>query len=205
MSFEPKQKNKSADVLIAALFLCAGVAYGFSVIESIKGKGILQMLALVLVGAMTHVFIRYKLTSFRYSVRVSQRVSSLHHEDDEAETETVPEGGENAPVTSLAPELLELVVDRWQGKGTPVSECVIKLKDMECCCALPHQREKWDKIYSENKRLPRYKYMKNMSIAEQMAIIATVPTGKVMIFLEWDKKLFEYLSAVCEYNRTKKQ
>lgn len=209
MKFEPKQKNKIPEVTVAALFVCAGVAFGFSAVELIPGKGFLQLLAMALLCAMLFVFVRYKMTGFCYSVRVgSKPARSLHHEDDE---ETVPEGGisyEDAlslPVTAVPPEMLEFVVERKQGKGAFVTECLLKLTDIECCFALPEEEHTLCEALSQNKKMGKYKYFKNLSVAQQIVLISDSPSGKVAVYLEYDKKLCDYLKAVAAYNKDKKE
>jgi len=209
MTFEPKQKNKVPEIAVLCLFISAGVAFAFSAVELIPGQGFLQLLAMVLLCAMLFVFIRYKMTAFRYSIRVSQKPkSSLHHEDDE---ETVPEGGisydeaAKLPVTAVPPEMLELTVDRRQGKGEWVTECLIKLTDIECCYSLPEEKEAWEEVSAKERRLVKYKYFRNMSVSDQIAIISSTPAGRVKIYLEKDGKLFSYLRAVAAYNKDGKK
>ncbi len=206
MKYEPKQKNKIPEVTVAALFVCAGVAFAFSSIELIPGKGMLQLLAVALIVAMVFIFIRYKMTSFCYSVRVSAPGSkkSLHHEDDE---ETVKEGAvsyEDAlslPITAVPPSMLELVCERRQGKSAWITECLLKLTDIEGCYFLPEEEKEFSKALSSNKRIGKYKYFKNMFPAEQMVIISDSPAGRIAVYLEYDRKICDYIKAVAGYNK----
>ena len=208
MNFEPRQKNKVPEITVAALFVCAGVAFSFSAIEMIPGKGFLQLMAMALLCAMLFIFIRYKMTSFRYSIRVARKQSSsLHHEDDEervTETGISYEDALSMPIKSVPPEMLELVVERRQGKGAYVMECLLKLTDIECCYLLPEEKEAWDGEMARNRRLTKYKYFKNMAVAEQIVLISNSPSGRVIVYLEKERKLFEYLRAVAAYNRNEK-
>ncbi len=208
MKFEPRQKNKIPEITTCALFVCAGVAFSFCAVEQIPGKGFLQLCAMAMLCAMLFVFIRYKMTSFRYVVRVSKKPGdSLHHEDDE---EVVPEGGISydqalsMPVTAVPPEMLELVVERRQGKGDWVTECLLKLTDIECCYSLPEEKDAWSEVLSKNRRLVKYKYFRNMAVSDEMILISNSPSGRVMVHLEKDGKLFQYLRAVATYNKNDK-
>ena len=208
MNFEPRQKNKVPEITVAALFVCAGVAFSFSAIELIPGKGFLQLCAMALLCAMLFIFIRYKMTYFRYSVRVAKKQSqSLHHEDEEervTETGITYEEALSMPIKSVPPEMLELVVERRQGKGDWVTECLLKLSDIECCYSLPEEKDAWEEEMQRNRRLTKYKYFKNMAVAEQITLISSSPSGRVMVYLEKDGKLFQYLRAVAAYNRNEK-
>ena len=204
MKFEPKQKNRIPEVTVCALFVSAGVAFSFSAVELIPGKGFLQLLAMALLCAMLFVFIRYKMTSFRYVVRVAKKQNeSLHHEDDE---EAVPEHGityERAlsmPITAVPPEMLELAIERRQGRGEWVTECLLKLTDIECCYSLPEEKDAWGEVYSKKRRLPKYKYFRNMAVSDEIVMISDSPSGRVTVYLEKEVKLFQYLRAVSRYN-----
>ncbi len=205
MIFEPKQKNKAPEVTVLALFVCAGVAYAFSSIEAIGGKSILQLLAVALFCAMIFVAVRYKFTSFRYSIRrTAVQKKSLHHDDGD-EGELALEGADdNIPVTALSPNRLELVIERRQGSGKWGIECILKLSDIYTCTILPDGKDEFEKISAENKRIGKYKYFKNMVTPYQTVLTANSPSGKVMVFLETDKKLSEYLRSVAVFNNGNK-
>ena len=209
MIFELKQKNKVPDVTVLALFICAGVAFGFASFEGLSGRGILQLVALVIFCAMIFVAVRYKFTGIRYSLRPCAMVKrSLHREDDEdgdEEREEAFEGPNALPITSLPPSRVELVVDKCQGRGKWGSECVIRLSGVMQCVQLPEEKDKYAKLLSENKRVPKYKYFKNMAVAEQTVILAEMQSSKVLVYLETERKLTEYLRAVAVYNRGEKQ
>ena len=206
MTFEPKQKNKAPEVTVLCLFIAAGVAFGFSAVELIPGRGVLQLLALVLFCAMIFIAVRYKFTYYRYSVRKAASMRrSLHHDDEEEDEESCKEPaleqGDDIPVTALAPKMLELVVERKQGNGKWVSECILRLSDIDTCHTLPDCKEEFEKVMEGNKRTAKYKYFRNLVVPEKTVITADSPSGKVMVYLEYEKKLTEYLRAVAEYNK----
>ena len=205
MRFEPKQKNKVPEVTVLALFVCAGVAYAFSSFEAMGGRGILQLVAIVLFCAMIFVAVRYKFTSFRYSIRkASIQKKSLHHDEDEGndESELALEGAnDDLPLTSLSPSVLELVIERRQGNGKWGTECILKLSEIYSCSILPEHKDEFEKISAENKKVGKYKYFRNLVAPDQTAILANSPTGKVMVFIETEKKLSEYLRSVAIYNK----
>lgn len=205
MIFEPKQKNKVPEVTVLALFVCAGTAYAFSSFDAIGGRGILQLVAMVLFCAMIFVAVRYKFTSFRYSIRKAAiQKKSLHHDDEEGdgECELAFEGADDSlPVTSLPPSMLEFVVERRQGNGKWGTECILKLSEIYSCSILPQHKDEFEKISAENKRLSKYKYFRNLAVPDQTAILANSPTGKVMVYIETEKKLSEYLRSVALYNK----
>lgn len=209
MKFEPRQKNKAPEAVILATFLCAGIALAFSAIEGIAGGGILQTVALVLFGAMIFVAVRYKFTSFRYTVKVAEfSKKSLHHEDDEEEKEEevplTPDGKE-PPVTAYPPKRLLLTVERRQGRGAWVTECLVRLSEVHACYVLPEDKETAGAALKskEYRRAPRYKYFKNLVAPEQTVLIADTAMGKTVIYLETDRKISEYLKSVAAYNSGK--
>jgi len=205
MSFEPRQKNKVPEVAILCLFLAAGVAFAFSSFEWMVGRGFLQLFALTFFCAMAFVLVRYKMTTFRYSVRLSApKERSLHHEDDDGELCVDGISYEDAtgmPVKSLPPKMLELVVERRQGKGAFYTECILKLSEIESCTLLPEEAEAFKALSAQNKRLTKYKYFRNMVAPNQAAIVSGSPSGRVIVYIEAEKELCEYLKAVAAYNK----
>ncbi len=147
------------------------------------------------------------MTFFRYTVKVSEIKprKSLHYEDDE---EAVPAEGEmsvdealSIPITAVPPKMLELRVERRQGKSAWTTECLLKLTDIEACLSLPEEKDEADKLISDNKRVGKYKYFRNMQNPDQILLLANAPSGKVFVYLEKDRKLFEYLRAIAAYNK----
>lgn len=202
MIFEPKQNNRVPDVTVLCLFACSAVAMGFGKVEGIPGNGLLQFLAIVFLCAMIFVVVKYKLTSFRYTVKlIPKKGKSLHHDDDEDEERALCyEQAEKLPVKSIPPEMLALWVERRQGKGSFVTECMIELSKIHACLYLPEEKELFDNIVKENKGIGKYKYFRNMSVSESCVIFADSPAGKILVFLETEEELFHYLRAVAAYN-----
>ncbi len=206
MSFEPRQKNKAPDVFMLAMFVCAAVAAGFSSVEGLKGRGFLQTLVLVLFSALIFVLVRYKMTRIRYTVRIKTVKKGYGSEDDDdAETETVREGGEPS-VTSIAPERLEFIAEKAQSRNTFVTECLVELTDIISCqpyAAADKARRR--EIKKEAGKGPVYKYVKNMVGADTWLMCVKTTQGKAKIIFEPSAKMGEYLSAVAGYNDQKKK
>lgn len=205
MIFEPRQNNRVPDVTVLCLFICSAVAMGFGKMEGIPGNGILQTLALIFLCTMIFVVIRYKLTSFRYTVKILPKTGkSLHHEEDEDdEKELCYEQAEKLPVKSLPPEMLSLCVERRQGKSAWVTECLVELSKIHACLSFPEEKDEIEKIMKENKGVGKYKYFRNMSVANYTVLFTDSPAGKILVFLENNDELFHYLRAVSTYNNEK--
>ena len=208
MTFEPRQKNKVPEVTIIALFVAAGVAFAFSAIDGLSGQGMLQFAAMALFCAMIFVAVRYKFTSFKYTVRVAAAPKkSLHHEDEEDEEEEeiplTPDGKE-PPVTMYPPKKLVFVVERRQGNSKWNMECLVRLTDIHACFTLPEDKEALDAALKENRRAPKYKYFKNMATPDQTVLIADTMVGKAIVYFETDGKMSQYLKSVAAFNRDNK-
>lgn len=205
MSFEPRQKNKAPDVFMLAMFVCAAVAAGFSSWDGLRGRGFLQGMVLVLFGLLIFVLVRYKMTRIRYTVRMKTVKKGYGSEDDD---DTVPayegESGER-PITSIAPEKLEFIVEKAQSRNTFVTECLVELNDIVFC--KPYStvsKEEQKKIKAEAGKSPTYKYVKNMVGASTWLMCVKTPQGKAKIIFESSAKMGEYLSAVAGYNNSNK-
>jgi len=207
MTFEPKQKNRVPEVTILAIFVAAGVAFAFSALDGLSGKGMLQFAAMALFCAMIFVAVRYKFTSFKYTVRVGAAPKkSLHHEDDEdEEEEEVPltPDGKEPPVTMFPPKKLVFVVERRQGNSKWNMECLVRLSDVHSCFILPEDKDALNIALKENRKAPVYKYFKNMVTPDQTVLIADTMTGKAVVYIETDRKMSEYLKSVASYNNGK--
>ncbi|MBE6714306.1 MAG: hypothetical protein E7575_03335 [Ruminococcaceae bacterium] len=204
MNYIPKQKNKAADVTILALFLCATVAVGFSAIEMIPGKGILQSVGLFIFVAMIYVLVRYKFTTFEYQIRIAAKPKkSLHNED--SEEETVKEGGEvkGLPITAMPPEALELCINRKQGRRNEYFECIVRLSEIESCQRLPNDKKEKKEALKKIGKMPTYKYLVNMVGADQLLLTAKVLGKRVIIIIEAEGKFADYLCAVARFNNEK--
>jgi len=202
MIYEPRQNNRVPDVCVLCLLICAGVAYAFSIIDSLPGRGMLQAVSLCLFCAVIFIAVRYKFTSFRYTISVDHSGRrSRHHADDE---ETVTAGGmsceeaERLPIRSVDPSLLVLRIERRQGRGPWGTECIIGLSEITSCCLLPEEEERFEKMEAEFKGGARYKYFKNMAAEKKTVITADTKSGKVMVWLERDANISPFLHELCK-------
>lgn len=204
MSFEPKQKNKAPDGFMLAMFICAAVAAGFSSLEGLRGRGFLQGMVLVLFGLLIFVLVRYKMTRIRYTVRIKTVKKGYGSEDDDEDAEKVCEGGDQ-PITAIAPEKLEFIVEKAQSRNTFVIECLAELTDIVLCKPYSTADKSGRKsIKAEAGKGPTYKYVKNMVGASTWLMCVKTPQGIAKIIFEPSAKMGEYLSAVAGYNKERK-
>ncbi|MBR6675951.1 MAG: hypothetical protein IKL24_01310 [Clostridia bacterium] len=206
MIFEPKQKNKNPEVAILCLFIAAGVAFAFSGLDVAYARGVLQFFGLAFVCAMLYILIRYKFTRYRYTVKAAPKAEkSLHREDDDTEEEYCPEGGKKElPITALDPSLLVFTVEKKQGNSQWTTECLLRLQDINAVLSLPEEKERLKKLKAEKKGSSTYKYTKNMAWPSKAVISSASSLGNVLVYIEADAKLFDYLRAVAAYNNENK-
>ncbi len=206
MIFEPKQKNKNPEAAILSLFIATGVAFAFSYLDVAYAKGILQFFGLAFVCAMLYILIRYKFTRFRYTVKTAPKAEkSLHREDDDAEEKYCPEGGrKELPITAIDPSLLVFTVEKKQGNSPWTTECLLRLQDINAVLSLPEEKDALKNLKAEKKGSSTYKYTKNMAWPHKTVISSASSLGNVLVYIEADKKLFDYLRAVASYNKENK-
>lgn len=199
MCFEPKQKNRVPEVLTGGLLLCAAVCVVFSSFEQIKGRGILQTFALIMFCAMIFFLVKFKFTRIRYTLRFRDGFSA---KDFDGETCAVGKSGGERPITSYPPRMLELAVEKAQGNGRFVTECVVALADIITCQPYPSgDRAERKKIRTEAGSGPSYKYVRNIVGADEWYITVRTVQGKAKLILELDEKTGGYLAAVASYNK----
>lgn len=203
MCFEPKQKNRVPEALTAALLVCAAVCVIFSSFEQIKGRGILQTLALIMFCAMIFFLVKYKLTRTRYTLRLR---NDSFDGDSEGEAAPIDENGKERPLTAYPPRMLELTVEKAQGNGKFVTECVVALSDILTCQPYPSDdRAARKAMRREAGAGPTYKYVRNPVGADKWYITVRTAQGTAKLILEPGEKLGEYLSAVASYNKEQRK
>ena len=187
MRYEPKQKGKAPEAACIAMFVCAGIMVGASNIERLLGRGFMQGLAVLFLGVMIYVAVRYIFTSFRYEIVAKSK-------------------SEDAPVKSLAPEKLELRISRQQGKRGYVYENVIALDSIVSFEKLDAGKLGKRQIKAAASGV-MYKYIRNMARPELWLMVVQCEDKKVRLVLEFGEDgapFYNYLSAVARYNNEEK-
>ena len=204
MIFEPKQKNKNPEASILCLFIAAGVAFAFSYLDVAYARGILQFFGLSFVCAMLYILIRYKFTRYRYTVKTAPKAEKSLHREDDGDEEYCPDGGKkDLPITAMDPALLVFTVEKKQGSSPWTGECLLRLCDINAVLSLPEEGDALKKLKAE-KKPSVYKYTKNMAWPKKAVISSESSLGNVLVYIEADGKLFDYLRAVAKYNNENK-
>lgn len=199
MEFEPKQKNKVADIAVLCLFLCAAVCVVFGNINGISGKGVLQLVSLVFFCAMIFVLVKYKFTRIRYTIR--RKAKKGYGSEDSDDCSDAPD----KPVTAYPPNELELYIESAQGRRLFVGECLVGLDTVVCCTRLPDVKSEKKKLEKQFGKLQTYRYLKNPVASDKWLLVAKTELGKVRILFEPDEKMAGYLTAVAAYNAENKK
>ena len=98
---------------------------------------------------------------------------------------------------------LMLKMKDYLHKGPFVTECIAELSKIYAVLFVPEENESLEKIIKANKGIGKYKYFKNMSVGESVVIFADSPAGKILIYLEPNEDMYNYLRAVATYNSGK--
>ncbi len=187
MRYEPKQKGKAPETMCMVLFVCAGIMVGAANIERLLGRGFMQGMAVIFLGVMIYIAVRYIFTSFRYEIVAKSK-------------------SEDAPVKSLAPEKLELRIARQMGKRGYIYENVIALDSIVSFERLEEGRLGRAKIKSAASGV-MYKYIKNMARPQKWLAVVQCEDKKIRVVLEFGDDaapFYNYLHAVVRYNDEEK-
>ena len=112
MNHTPKQENKYVTAIVVTLIVCGIGVYLLPNVLTIRAV-FCQIFALITLVAAVFLLVRYKTTSFIYSIRPRSLMQ------DDMDAEAIPAGGQIS-VERIDPRCLDFVVSKKQGKSTSV-------------------------------------------------------------------------------------
>lgn len=121
MHYTPQQQNKTVSAIVISLIVFGIGVYLLPNVAHVRAL-FCQLVALVSLIAAVFLLVRYKTTSFTYSIRPRSRLT-----DDDRETAFA---GELMPITHIQPKYLDFVVSKQEGRRGPSMECVLGLDSL---------------------------------------------------------------------------
>ncbi len=140
MRFSPEKNGKNASAAVIALFLCAAVAFGASLL-GIPPESILQLTGVIFAAAAIWVTVRKSLVSYTYIIRPKSGI----HDDDNGN-----EAYDTMPLRSIPKSSLELVIEEAQGRKIGIARVRISLADIEECVNLPDNLSERRRVYRDH-------------------------------------------------------
>lgn len=207
MNYTPQQQNKYVTAIVVTL-IAAGIGIymlpNFLTIRAI----FCQVIALVCLVAAVFLLVRYKTTSFIYTIRPR----SLMHEDTDAEA--APAGGYLA-IDRINPKYLDFVVSKKQGSRDPNMECVLGLDCLtaaETISAETISAEKSQKygdavakIRERYGTVDVYDYTVTLGVEKSLLLVFRDGEKYAAIRIEPDETMGNYLIGVAEQNRNEER
>ena len=192
----PEQKNKRVGLIIAALLILGGISYAIPVSVRANGGSIIAMpfdvVTFASVIAAVFVLIRYKMTSFEYSVRLRSDVPT------EFGMETALAGA--ADISSVRPEFLDFVVSKSQGSRPGNMECVLSMGDLVLAAEIsrsgrnPRSLPKKDDVrrkYADG-GFVFYDYTMTLGLEEALELVFVDGNRYVGVIIEPDDLMKDY-------------
>lgn len=199
MNYTPQQQNKYVTAIVVTL-MAAGIGiYTLPTFLEIRAL-FCQIIALICLVAAVFLLVRYKITSFIYTIRPR----SLMHEDND--TEAALAGGYLA-IDRINPKYLDFVVSKKQGSRDANMECVLGLDCLvsaenispdaefkKCGDAVSKARERYGTV-------DLYDYTVTLGLEKSLLLFFRDGEKYAAIRIEPDDEIRNYLIGVAEQNR----
>lgn len=199
MNYTPHQQNKYVTAIVVTL-IAAGIGiYMLPTFLEIRAI-FCQVIALICLVAAVFLLVRYKTTSFIYTVRPR----SLMHEDNDAEAALA--GGYLA-IDRINPKYLDFVVSKKQGSRDANMECVLGLDCLNLAMEIsPNGKyKKCGEAVSKARELygtvDLYDYTVTLGLEKSLLLIFRDGEKYAAIRIEPDAAMGSYLIGVAEQNR----
>lgn len=203
MNYTPQQQNKYVTAIVVTL-IAAGIGIymlpNFLTIRAI----FCQVIALVCLVAAVFLLVRYKTTSFIYTIRPR----SLMHEDTDAEA--APAGGYLA-IERINPKYLDFVVSKKQGSRDPNMECVLGLDCLTAAETISAETISTEKSQKYGDAVAKvrelygtvdvYDYTVTLGVEKSLLLVFRDGVKYAAIRIEPDETMGNYLIGVAEQNR----
>ncbi len=165
MNYEPKQNGKKAQNLSLTLFFFAIITVYLANAVAHSMQWILQVAAVILLGAFIYILVRWHFTDFKYEIKAKSRM-------------------ESSAISDLPAEKLQFFVHRKQGKRGYAAEFLCSLKDIE----------KIEKVSdSEKYKGKKFAFYRNMTKENRYALKINNENETLFVFLEIGKEGEDFL------------
>ncbi|MBQ4353636.1 MAG: hypothetical protein IJC71_01950 [Clostridia bacterium] len=200
MRLIPEQKNtRTVNALTACLLLFGGIVYALPVVCKAKGTAVpmpwlFSLLTLMSVAAALFILIRFRMTGFVYLITPRSDVPA------DPMMESAFAG--TPDITRVRPELLDLVVMKYQGSRPPATECVLSLGDLAAVIPVTRQGTTTIRTVRDQYRQRSaadfvfYDYTLTFRWEEALELIFVDGQRYVGVILEADEAMRRYLTAL---------
>jgi len=199
MNHTPKQQNPYVTAIVVTLIAAGIGVYMLPALFAVRAL-FCQVIALVCLVAAVFLLVRYKTTSFTYTVKLR----SLMHEDNDAEA--VPAGG-TPSVERIRPCYLDFTVSKKQGSRDANLECVLGL---DCLCevmeispdgAYRKTKDALEKAREKYGSTDVYDYTLTLGLEKSVLLIFRDGQKYAALRIEPDEGMKNFLIRTAEQNR----
>ncbi len=196
----PEQKNPQVTLVFAALLVFGGVTYMLPYICRANEVTIsafpFTMLSLAAIVAAVYMLIRYRMTSYKYIIRLRDDAGI----GEEAGLVSVMAG--SLDITSCRREVLDFCVYRAQGTRLESLECLLSLGDLVEATPVIRRGKSTTKIPTKNEVRQKYEkhgdfvfydYTLTFSLTEALELVFIDGNRYVGIIIEADERMQSYL------------
>lgn len=201
MNHTPKQENKYVTAIVVTLIVCGLGIYLLPNVLPIRAV-FCQIIALIMLVAAVFLLVRYKTTSFLYSVRPRSLMQ------DDMDAEAVPAGGQISPEW-IDPKYLDFVVSKKQGSRDPNMECVLGLDSLVSAWDITPDGEykkvaaAMEKLRGKYGTVDLYDYTVTLGLDRSLLLLFRDGQKHAAIRIEPNEELRSYLTEVAIKNRTR--
>lgn len=198
MNHIPQQKNKYVVAIVVTLIAVGIVVYMTPAVLDVRAL-FFQCVSMICLIAAVFILIRYKTTSFIYTVRPR----SLMHEDIDAET--VLANGSLA-IDRINPKYLDFVVSKKQGSRDANMECVLGLDSLRVAEEISpkaEHRKTADAVAAFRAKygtVDLYDYTVTLGLENSLLLLFRDGPNYVAVRIEPDDAMREYLVGVAAQN-----
>lgn len=203
MNYTPKQENKNVTAIVVTLIAAGLLIYLLPNFLEIRAV-FCQIIAMICLVAAVFLLVRYKTTSFIYSIRPR----SMMHDDMEAEAAIA---GASLSIERIDPKYLDFVVSKKQGSRAPNMECVLGLSSLKGAWIISPESEYkkpgplMEKARSDYGAVDFYDYTITLGLKESLLLLFRDGEKHAAIRIEPSEELQNYLIGVAEKNKNKRK
>ncbi len=201
MNHTPKQENKYVTAIVVTLIVCGLGIYLLPNVLPIRAV-FCQIIAMITLVAAVFLLVRYKTTSFLYSVRPRSLIQ------DDMDAEAVPAGGQISP-ERIDPKYLDFVVSKKQGSRDPNMECVLGLDSLVSAWDITPDGEykkvaaAMEKLRGKYGTVDLYDYTVTLGLDRSLLLLFRDGQKHAAIRIEPNEELRSYFTEVAAKNKTK--
>lgn len=201
MNYSPKQENKYVNAIVITLIAAGISVYLLPNFVNIRAV-FCQVIAMICLVAAVFLLVRYKTTSFIYTVRIRSRL----HDNAEADAALA---GASLDITRVDPKYLDFIVSKKQGSRDPNMECVLSLSDLLAAWDISPEAEfkkvgtAMEKTRAEYGTVILYDYTITLGLDKSLLLLFRDGEQYAAIRIEPDEALRSYLKNTAAKNTYK--